>query len=419
MRPALFAVLALFTAAPAAADTICEWMDFVRRTEEAAAPSPDAAAKPDHAHARSQAALAMFEALNAIDHRYESYLGLRPADPRASQQVAAITAAYKVLSFHFPGQKESLEDSYALAMDGLGDERAREAGKEIGEKAAKLALKAGDIDPSVEQRPYLPHAAPGAWVPTALPLTEPFMIAFKPWFMDRADSVRPAPPPSLASERYARDLEEVRLLGAVDSRKRTPHQTRMAKYRITPDMMPALRMEADQKGRRLVDNARLFALFEMISNDGSMAMSDAKLHYSFWRPITAIRNAGNDGNPRTSADRGWRPLIRTPNHPEYPCAHCLYAGAWAELMKSVEGDAPAWGVRVASRSIPNAAIQVLPSWDRWVEEVNFSRTLGGVHYRFSNEAGEAMGRKITRLALARAMRPLPAPKVRPAAGQRP
>lgn len=417
MRPALLAAVALFASAPVQADTVCEWMDFVRRTEEAAAPPSDAAAKPDHAHARSQAALAMFEALNAIDRRYQSYLGLRPGDPRASQQAAAVTAVYEVLASHFPSQKDSLDDSYALAMDEITDARARDAGREIGEKAARMALKAGNIDPRVAQPPYRPRAAPGVWVPTALPLTEPFYVAFKPWFMDRADSVRPGPPPPLTSARYARDLLEVQRLGSVDSRKRTPHQTLMAKYRITPDMMPALRMEADQAGRRLVDNARLFALFEMISNDGSMAMAEAKLHYNFWRPITAIRNAADDGNPQTSPDPSWLPLIRTPIHPEYPCAHCLYAGAWGELMKSVEGNTPTWGVRVASRSIPNAAIQVLPSWDRWVEEVNYSRTLGGVHYRFSNEAGEAMGRKITRLALARAMRPLPPADVRPAAGR--
>ena len=417
MRPALLAAATLIAATPVQADTVCEWMDFVRSTEEAASPPADSAAKPDHAHARSQAALAMFEALNAIDHRYQSYLRLRPGDARASQQAAAITAAYKVLAFHFPSQKQVLEDSYALAMDEITDARARDAGREIGEKAAKLALKAGNIDPRTAQHPYRPRATSGVWVPTALPLTEPFYVAFRPWFMDRADSVRPGPPPPLTSERYARDLQEVQRLGRVDSRARTAHQTLMAKYRITPDMMPALRTEADQNGRRLVDNARLFALFEMISNDGSIAMSDAKLHYNFWRPITAIRNADQDGNPATSPDASWIPLIRTPNHPEYPCAHCIYAGAWGELMKSVEGDAPPWGVRVATRSVPNAAIQVLPSWDRWVAEVNLSRTLGGVHYRFSNEAGEAMGRKITRIALAKAMRPLPPAEVRPAAGQ--
>ncbi len=413
--PLISAVALLSVSVPAQADTICEWMDYGRKMEEAAAPPPDSPATPDHAHARAQAALAMFEAVNAIDRRFESYVGMPLADRGASQQAAAVTAAYKVLADHFPSQKAALADSYALAMDGVADERTRESGRKIGEAAAKLALAAGNIDPAIAQAPYLPRAVPGVWVPTALPLTEPFTIAFKPWFLPRADSVRPPPPPPLTSARYARDYEEVKRLGGVGSRARSPHQTLMAKYRITPDMMPALRMEADQPGRRMVENARLFALFEMIANDASMAMSEAKLHYNFWRPITAIRNAADDGNPRTAPDPSWMPLIRTPNHAEFPCGHCLIAGAWGELMKSVEGNTPAWGIRVATRSLPNAAIQVLPSWDKWVEEVSFSRTLGGVHYRFSNEAGEAMGRQVTRLALAKAMRPLPPDQVRPAA----
>ena len=171
-------------------------------------------------------------------------------------------------------------------------------------------------------------------------------------------------------------------------------------------MMPALRMIADAKGRRPVENARLFALQRMIEDDSLLAVGDAKLHYNYWRPITAIRNAADDGNPATSPDPAWEPLITTPNHPEYPCGHCILAASTAELMKLEFGNAPAWGVRVASRSIPNAAVQVLPTWDKWVEEVSFSRTLGGVHYRFANEAGEEMGRKIARMAVAKVMRPL-------------
>jgi hypothetical protein len=171
-------------------------------------------------------------------------------------------------------------------------------------------------------------------------------------------------------------------------------------------MMPALRMIADGKGRRTVENARLFAMYHMVNDDALLAVGDAKLHYNYWRPITAIRNAETDGNPVTAADPSWEPLITTPNHPEYPCGHCILASATAELMKLEYGKAPPWGVRVASRSIPNAAVQILPDWDKWVEEVSFSRTLGGVHYRFSNEAGEEMGRKITRAAVAKAMRPL-------------
>ncbi|HEY0628665.1 MAG TPA: vanadium-dependent haloperoxidase, partial [Sphingomicrobium sp.] len=212
--------------------------------------------------------------------------------------------------------------------------------------------------------------------------------------------------PALTSERYARDLEEVKRIGGKKSDARTPHQTLMARYRITPDMMPALRMVADAKGRRPVENARLFALYNMVNDDALLAVGDAKLHYNYWRPITAIRNAEKDGNPATAAEPGWEPLINTPNHPEYPCGHCIMAASTAELMKLEYGNKPDWGVRVSSRSLPNAAVQVLPDWDKWAEEVSFSRTLGGVHYRFSNEAAEEMGRKISRMAVEKYMRPL-------------
>ena len=144
----------------------------------------------------------------------------------------------------------------------------------------------------------------------------------------------------------------------------------------------------------------------MIDDDVMLASVDSKLFYNFWRPITAIRNAADDGNAATVEDPSWEPLITTPNHPEYPCAHCTQAAAIAVLMKAVEGNNPPSRVRIASKSSPLMPNQVLPSWDRWAEEVSASRTLGGVHYRFSNEAGEEMGRKIAQLALTKVMRPL-------------
>lgn len=404
----LAATSILLVGAPASADTVCDWIDFAQTIEVAAIGPQQGAVKPtDHAHAQTQVALAMFEALNAIDRRYESYLGLPAADPKASQDAAAATAAYYVLLAHYPGQKAALEDSYAITMDEIADVHARETGAQIGKIAAEAALKAGLIDPSIQQVPYLPAAQPGVWVPTQLPVFDPSSIAFKPWVMDRADSVRPGPPPSLGSDVWVRDYNEVKELGAKDSKVRTPHQTLMARYRITPDMMPSYRIAADMPGRSPVQNARMFAMLGMISDDATIAIADAKLHYNFWRPITAIRNGDKDGNDATAPDRAWEPLIPTPNHPEYPCGHCIFAAATAEFMKVEVGNAPPWGVRVASRSIPNAAVQILPSWDEWARQVSFSRTLGGVHYRFSNEAAETMGRKITQMALAKVMRPLP------------
>lgn len=396
---------------PASADVVCEWMEFAGRIAVAAPAGGERS--PELNRAQTRVALAMFEALNAVDRRYESYLALPAADPKASQEAAAVAAAHAVMLHFYPGQKQSLDDNYAVAMEAVTDPAAREAGRTTGEAAAALAIKAGAIDPAVAQVPYRPRTKAGEWVPTQLPVFAPYTVAFKPWILPKVDAVRPGPPPALTSERWARDYEEVRTLGRAESSARTPHQTLMARYRITPDMHPTLRLTADAPGRSLVENARLFALTSMVADDAGMATAEAKLHYNFWRPITAIRNGNEDGNAATRPDAEWRPLIDTPNHPEYPCAHCSYAGAIAEVMTAETGARPAAGVRVSSRSIPNAAVQVLPSWDEWVREVNLSRTLGGVHYRFSNEAGEEMGRRVARMALEKVMRPLP-----PAAGAR-
>ena len=398
---------AALTSTPAVADTVCEWVDFAQAIQLSAAPPPNTPRVPDHDRAQTQVALAMFEALNAIDRRYESYLGFPVGNAKASQDAAAATAAYKVLSAHYPSQKTALDESYGITMEQISDVAARDSGKAIGEAAAAAALKVGQLDPAVTIVPYAPRTAAGTWVPTQLPVIEPFSTAFKPWILPRADAVRPSPPPALTDARWVESYDEVKRLGARQSKERTPFQTLMARYRITPNMMPSFRMAADARGRRPVENARMFALLGMIGDDANVAISDAKLHYNYWRPITAIRNGASDGNDATAADPAWEPLIATPNHPEYPCAHCIFAAGTAEVMKAEVGNAPSAGVRVASRSIPNAAVQALPSWDEWVKQVSFSRTLGGVHYRFSNEAGEEMGRKIAGMAMANVMRPLP------------
>ena len=411
------AVAALAAAQPASADTVCEWIDFAQRLASAgSAASADAALtpaprNPELSRAQTRVALAMFEALNAIDRRYQSYLNFPQGEATASQDAAAVTAAFQVLLHFYPSQRASLEENYNIAME-TTDPLHREAGRLIGEAAARAAISAGGIDPAVAQTPYRPRTTPGEWVATALPVFQPYTVAFHPWILPRADSVRPGPPPALTSDRWARDYEEVRRLGGRDSTARTPHQTLMARYRITPDMMPSLRYAADASGRAPVENARMFALMGMVLDDTSMATGEAKLHYNFWRPVTAIRNGEADNNPATRADPAWEPLIATPNHPEYPCAHCSTAGAVAEFMTAEVGARPAYGVRVSSRSIPSAAVQVLPSWDEWVREVNLSRTLGGVHYRFSNEAGEQIGRRVARMALQNVMRPLPASQQR-------
>lgn len=413
----LATTLALAAAAPAHADTICEWMDFARKATPQGGGGPPGVTSVrtgEGDHASSKTALAMFEAVNAIDRRYRSYVNLPLGDASADQKAAAMTAAMIVLSAQPGVNKGDVEGNYELAMAGIPAGSARESGIAIGRAAAAAVLQIPDLAPAKTITPYLPVTTPGQWVPTALPFSSNQLAAYRPWNLRSMEEARPAPPPALTSERYARDFNEVKAVGAREAKNRSKIETLMARYRITPNEMPALRTMADQDGRSMVDNARLFALYGMMLDDVGLALTDSKIHYSFWRPITAIRNADKDGNPATEPDPGWLPLMQTPNHGEYPCGHCTFAGSLAELMTNAGGPKPAWGVRMASDSLPNSAVQVLPDWDEWVRQVNYSRTLGGVHYRFSNEAGEAMGRKVAKLTLERALQPLPKGEQRPA-----
>jgi hypothetical protein len=399
---------AFLLAQPAAADPVTDWWDFANRIAQTAQGPTGLPGTPDQQRAVTRTVLAMFEAVNAIDRRYTSYLGFPAAEPTASPDAAAATAAYKVLLHHFPAQRTALEESYAIAMAAIPDEPRREAGRLIGEAAATAAIAAGGIDPAIVQVPYRPRTAPGEWIGAALPTIDPFMAAFRPWAIPSAEALRPPPPPALTSPVWARDYEEVRRLGGRTSTERTQFQTLVARYRQAFDVTPSMRLAADAPGRTPVQNARMFAIYQMAFDDSALAMSAAKMHYNYWRPITAIRNGEADGNDATQPDPAWVPLLSTPNFPEYPCGHCVVAAAIAEVMTAEVGPRPAGGVRVSSQAIPLSAVQVLPSWDEWAQQVSDSRIYGGVHYRFANEAGEQIGRRAARIVLDRVMRPLPA-----------
>ena len=412
MRKSLTAVVAiavLAAAQPAAADTVSDWWEFANRTT----PSQGARGGLEGERALTRVALAMFEALNAIDRRYESYLGLSAGDPDASQDAATASAVYAVLLHHFPAKKAELDESYAIAMGAVSDSRAREAGRLIGAQAAAAVLARPLLDPTVAAPPYRPLTAPGQWVPTAQPSIDSSWATLRPWAAgNTAEALRPPPPPALNSARWAKDYEEVRRLGGRTSTERTAEQTLTARLRQGPDLAPSLRLIADLPGRRPVQNARMFALLQMAFDDSVAAMGVAKVHYDFWRPITAIRNGDQDGNDATRPDAAWVPLLGTPNFAEYPCGHCTVAASQAEVLKAETGARPSFGVRSISQTSPDAVVQVVASWDQWAQEVSDGRMYGGVHYRFSNEAGEQIGRRAALNVMGTLLRPLPAPPAR-------
>ena len=272
------ATVAMAYAQPAWADVVTDWWDVADRYFNAGqgAPGPRT---PDMERASTRTVLAMFEAVNAIDRRYQTYLGIPAVDPSASQEAAAATAAFKVLLHHYPANKAPLEEGYTLGMAGIRDTAAKAAGVAIGERAAQAAITAGGLDPAVAQVPYRSRTVPGEWVATALPSLDQYWPAMKPWVIPSADALRPSPPPALTSERYARDVEEVRRLGGRASKERTPVQTLIARYRQAFDITPSVRKATDAPGRRPVDNARLLALFQMAFDDSAHAMVVAKQHY--------------------------------------------------------------------------------------------------------------------------------------------
>ncbi len=392
---------------PALADTVTDWWEIANKfnlaQQIASMPSP-----PEVQRASARAALAMFEAVNAIDRRYQTYLNFPVAEPTASQDAAAATAAFKVLLHHYPQNKSHLEEGYALAMAQIADGTAKQAGTVVGEQAAQAVMTAGGVDPEIEQQPYRPRTSPGEWIGASPPSTEPYWAAFKPWAIKNLNTVIAPPPPPLTSVTWARDYEEVRRLGGRNSDERTPVQSLLARHRQGYDLSPMVRLIADGPGRRQVDNARLLALYQMAMDDAVQVMIVAKLKYNFWRPITAIRNGDRDGNDATKPDAGWLPLLSTPNFPEYPCGHCTAVAVQAEVLKLVGGIPPSTPVRITGMN-PNIVMHSVKSWDEAVKQVSDARMLGGVHYRFSNDAGEGIGRKTARLVVASLLKPLQNP----------
>src|SRR5688500_5303823 len=156
----LAAATSLAAATPASADSVADWWDFANRVSNAAGVQTGMGT-PENSRAISRVALAMFEAVNAIDRRYQSYLNFPAGESSASQDAAAATAAYKVLLQHFPAQRSQIEESYALTMQGLGTSPAVAAGRAIGEQAAAAAMTAGGPDPAQTPEPYRPRTTPG------------------------------------------------------------------------------------------------------------------------------------------------------------------------------------------------------------------------------------------------------------------
>jgi hypothetical protein len=404
-RPPVAAVaLMIFAAGGAAAQTraqnegdlVSDWMAI------AAAERVDWFARtPENARGDSVVALAMFEAANAVERRYPSYLGFEAPEADAPAELAAASAAAAALSRLYPDKQAVFEGALSAASGRAGEaERARAA--ELGQRAADAALARGRLmTEGAERRPYLTAAPAGVYVPTEAPTAiADFDLALAPWALASVDDARPPAPPALTSETYARSHDEVRTLGGKESAARTPEQTETAEFWFFIDLNPLLREIAERPGRTVSQNARLYAMYYMATDDAWIASADAKSHYQLWRPETAIRQADRDDNPDTDLDLRWSSLRPTPPHPEYPCAHCVQAAARAVVLAAELGDDADAEFEVASSTRPDAAPRSV-TIEEYVEQTMASRIYAGAHYRFSNEAGRATGENVGRRVVER------------------
>jgi PAP2 superfamily len=330
--------------------------------------------------------------------------------PGGASVEAAVAAAHRsTLLKLMPAQQTSIDAAYQTALATLAEGPARSIGNAAGEKAAAEVLAERLDDGAGTPEAYRPHAAAGAYVPTA-PTAVPQWAQRKPWLLASAAQFRPAAPPTLTSAQWARDFDEVKRLGHRTSKERTPDQTEAARfweYSLPAIYHGVLRSVALQPGRDVARNARLFAAAAQAMDDAVISVFEAKYHYGFWRPITAIRNADLDGNDATTREPAWVSLIDAPMHPEYPSAHSILASTVATLIKAEVGSAPMPKLATTSPTAKNATRQ-WSSPDEFVQEVSNARLWGGIHFRSALRTGEAMGQRIGELA-ARQLLEVPAP----------
>jgi hypothetical protein len=401
-RRGLGTVVLLLAPAVAPADIVTQW-------NEKAIASATAGGQNPLFVSRTLAIVhtAMFDAVNSIENRYTPYAVRVSAPPGSSAEAAAVAAAYAALAALLPSQEPELDAEYSASLSRIADSSGREAGVAVGKQVAAEIVARRTADGAKVSKPYRPFSSPGVYVPTTPPLA-PNWGDVTPWAMERGSQFRPGPPPPLTSGQWARDYNEIKMLGGKNNSARSPEQTDSGRFWILvgpASWFPIVRQIADASGRSLIDNARLHALVAIATADAYIAVFDAKYAFNFWRPITAIRNGDIDGNEATSLDAGWEPLIDTPPHPEYPCAHCITSAAVATILDSEFGAEAISKVTMTSPTAPGV-VRKWRSTKEYVDEVSTARIYGGVHYRTSTTVAQDMGRKIAGLTLRERMRPL-------------
>ena len=381
--------------APDQPDQVIQWNQELQKVLVAPGAQP-ASIHPTRTMAITQ--IAVFDAVNGIVRESKPLLVDAHGPRRASAPAAAAAAARTALDALLPSQQPTIDAFYQGSLAQIGSGERVDQGVRFGERVANavLAVRAGDGangTPPV----FTPVTGPGEYQltpPAFSPAGFTQTSHVTPFVLRSPSQFRPPAPPALTSPRYAEDFSEVHSLGQLSSTTRTADQTAVGKFWGAAPVWVVWNQVADQAGigfgKSLEQNARMFALLDTTLADGAIALYDAKYTYHRWRPITAI-TAADQGNPNTTQDSAWLPLANTANDPSYPGAHAEFSRAAATVLEDF------FGTDAFSFSLSNASVgltRTFTSFSQAADEASASRIFAGQHFRYDEDAGQALGAQV-------------------------
>lgn len=378
--------------------------------------------------------VAVHDALNAIDRRYDAYYFEGPGDTAASPDAAVAAAAHTVLvgtvgSYGTPAQKGAtfalLDEAYAVSIARVTDALSRNKGVAVGRAAGGAILALRKDDGAFRDVPYTPGTGPGKWrphpnpVPANPPIANPDLArGYLPSSVPNWGSVTPFTllsaaqfwlpgPPALPSETYARDFNEVKNIGGKLSTMRTADQTQIARFWFEgPGAWNTIaRTVATTRRLDAADSARVLALMNIAMADAYIAGFKIRYVYDSWRPVTAIREGDNDGNDRTAGDPAWDSHQNTPAVSDYPSTQSTFSAAAAVALARTIGTDEV-NFTITSGKPFEGITRSFTSFSQAARESADSRVYAGIHFRSACEDGLALGRKVGQRAATLYLQPV-------------
>jgi hypothetical protein len=342
--------------------------------------------------------IAVYDAVVAIEGGYEPYVAQPPAPRQASSEVAAVTAAYRVLSHYFPASAAKLAQDHSASLADVTDGVGLTQGERVGEAAADAIIRLRQDDGRDAPITLDVDPAPGVWRPTPdafAPMLGAWLGFVQPLALKSPTQIRLPGPHALSTESYARDFAEVKAYGSpVGTSARDAAQTQTALFwnaNLVLQLQVALRDQMARRGLDILASSRAFALLNTANADSVIACWRAKYDYAYWRPITAIRLADTDGNAATEPDPAWKPLAITPPYPDYTSGHACITAAASHTLSYLFG---ASSLDLDISSSVTSTSRHYDTADALEEETMNARIWLGIHFRKAMTDGNQLGHQV-------------------------